>query len=302
MVILTVAIVYFVLVGAMAALQEKLIFPGASWQGTMEAQFAPPADAQLAKVSAATGESVALLFGSALTPDGRSHPSPTRQPTILFFYGNGMCLADMTPEFESMRRLGANVCAPEYVGYGLSDGSPSEQGCYATADAAYEWLIARDDIDPARIVAGGWSLGAGVAVDLAARRPIAGLIMHSPFTSLTATAKRQFPFLPVGLLLRHRFPSDEKIMRVKCPVLLGHGDQDTLVPAEMSATLASLAPNLLERFVVAGAGHNDFLSFGQRQQSQATLRLFDLIDQSSRDSIDGHSQRSIDDVTVGSKP
>ena len=70
------------------------------------------------------------------------------------------------------RRLGANVMIPDYVGYGLSGGSPSEAGCYATADTAYEHLKGRKDVDPGKIVAAGWSMGGGVAVDLAARRPV----------------------------------------------------------------------------------------------------------------------------------
>ena len=106
---------------------------------------------------------------------------------------------------------------PEFVGYGMSGGSPSERGCQDTADAAYEYLVETRGIEPERIVVGGWSLGGAVAVDLASRTPVAGLIMFSSFTSGVDMAHRIVPFLPVSLLLRHRFDNIGKIRQRHLP-------------------------------------------------------------------------------------
>jgi fermentation-respiration switch protein FrsA (DUF1100 family) len=151
---------------------------------------------------------------------------------------------------------------PEYAGYGMSGGTPSEAACYATADAAFHHLAARDDVDSGKIVVGGWSLGGAVAIDLAARKPVVGLVSFSSFTRLAELAHRQFPFLPASLLLRHRFESERKIGRVHVPILIGHGRDDTLIPYAMSDRLARAAGGAVKRLSVSGAGHNDFYLYG----------------------------------------
>ena len=156
----------------------------------------PRADAELVTLSTANGDRVVALFGPALTREGEPHPEASRRPTLLYFYGNGMCLNDTLEQFDHFRRLGANVLIPDYVGYGMSGGQPGESGCLATADAAYDHLQSRRDVDPRAIVAVGWSLGGAVAIDLASRRPVAGLAAFSTFTSMVEMARRNFPFLP----------------------------------------------------------------------------------------------------------
>ena len=165
-------------------------------------------------------------------PDGNPHPEAGQRPTILYFYGNAMCLNDAMFEFDHFRRLGLNVMIPEFVGYGMSAGKPSETGCRDTADAAFAHLQGRKDINPKKIVAAGWSLGGAVAVDLAARKPVAGLIAFSTFTSMAEMSRRSFPFLPATLLLRHRFDSEAKMSHLTCPILLGHGRRDEIVPVD----------------------------------------------------------------------
>ena len=90
------------------------------------------------------------LRAGAARAEGSPTPRPSRRPTLLYFYGNGMCLNDALDAFDHFRRLGANVLIPEYVGYGMSGGQPSESGCRATADAAYDHLQRRKDVDPRR--------------------------------------------------------------------------------------------------------------------------------------------------------
>ncbi|HTE17717.1 MAG TPA: alpha/beta hydrolase [Armatimonadota bacterium] len=250
-------VVYSVLVVVLFFVQARLIFVGRGGQGRVGAEMEPEPGVETVCFTMATGEQVVARFGVALTEGGRLSPHAAQRPTLLLFYGNGGQLRQMTETFQDLRRLGFNVLIPDYVGYGMSSGKASEAGCYATADAAYEHLVARKDVDSAKIVAAGYSLGGGVAIDLAARRPVAGLAVFNTFTSLTAMAGRQFPYIPVSLLLRHRFESDRKIARVRCPILIASGTADTLVPPAMSDRLASLAQSPVTRLQVEGAEHNE---------------------------------------------
>lgn len=239
-------------------MQTKLMFPGAASRGTPEAQLSPPPGTELVPLPTAGGQKIVALFGRAQGPDRRELRDYAQRPTLLFFYGNGMCLRDAVLDFQEFRRLGINVLIPEYVGYPMSTGEPSEQGCYDTANACWQYLRGRKDIAGAKIVVGGWSLGAAVAIDLAAREPAAGLVAYSAFTSAVDMGQRFYPLLPVGLLMKHRFESQRKIPAVRCPILLGHGRRDSLIPAYMSERLAESAQAPVTRFVV-DSDHNDFM-------------------------------------------
>src|SRR5262249_3321466 len=160
--------------------------------------------------------------------------------------------------FDQFRRLGVNVLIPEFVGFGMSSGSPSEKGCQATADAAYDELISHRGVNPARIVAAGWSLGGAVAVDLASRKPVGGLILFCTFTSAVDMARRLLPIVPVSLLLRHRFETLRKMARVDCPVLIGHGRLDRIVPFTMGQRLAAAVKGPVTTLWIDQADHNDF--------------------------------------------
>ena len=257
------------------AFQTRLIFPGSVTQGAPEAAVDPPTGSERVSLRAAGGERVAALFARALDAQGNPRPDAARCPTFLYFYGNGMCLRDAVDgDLERFRRLGVNVLIADYLGYGLSGGAPSERGCYETADAALAHLRAREDVDPSRIVAVGRSLGGAVAVDLAAREKLAGLVTLCTFTGMAEMAGARFPFLPARFLLRHKFDSLAKIGRVTCPALLGHGRLDTLVPFTMSERLARKAGGPARTFVVEGAGHNDLVYAVGEAQVVAELRAF----------------------------
>jgi len=139
--------------------------------------------------------------------------------------------------------MGVNVFIPEYPGNGMSEGSPSEGGCYAAADAALDYLLSRDDIDHARIIAAGQSLGSAPAVDLASRRPLAGLITVSGFTDAPDVAMSAVEWLPRwlarSLTAECRFDNLAKIKTVTCPILLVYGTQDKMAPPWMMARLAA---------------------------------------------------------------
>lgn len=259
----------------MFSLQSRVIFPGQESQGQPYAVVRPRAGTELVRLRTGDGVGIVALYGPALHPDGSPDPDAADRPTLLYFYGNGMCLSDTDGEFERFRRMGLNVLIPEYVGYGMSGGKPSERGCQGTADAAYEYLVRTRHVQAGRIVAGGWSLGGAVAIDLAARRPVAGLIAFSSFTSGIDMAHRLVPFLPASLLLRHRFDNVRKIPTITCPILIGHGRQDRIVPFEMGERLARAARAPVTTLWIDEADHNDFFAVAGRRADQAILKFVD---------------------------
>ena len=265
--IVLLAIVGVVLV--LAGLQDRIIFPGHATQGRPESEVRPPPGTDLVRLKTAGGEPIVALFGPALEADGRPRADAKERPSLIYFYGNAMCLRDALAEFDAFRRLGANVLIPDYLGYGMSGGSPGEAACAATADAAYEHLRSRTDVDPERIVAAGWSLGGAVAADLASREPVAGLILLSTFTRAADMARRIVPLIPLGPLLRHRFDTLSKLPGIACPILIGHGRRDAIVPFAMADCLAEAARSPVTRIVVDRADHNDFFEVGGRELRDA---------------------------------
>ena len=256
-----IAVVIYLLASLMLYLAQMwMIFPGAFVH--KGASVAPASGREVLTLQTSDGQRISAVFGAALTPDGAPFSDAAHRPTILFFYGNGDCIKTSMELFSDFRRLGANVLIPEYVGYPMSEGRPSEGGVYATADAAYECLLARADVDPKQIVVVGRSLGSGAAVDLASRKPVAGLATFSAFTSMDDMARKVLPMFPTSLFLKHHFNNEQKIAAVKCPILLAHGTQDGLVPFGMMARLAAKATQPDTTLPVHGADHNDLFYVG----------------------------------------
>jgi uncharacterized protein len=268
---------YLGILAVFFSLQSRIIFPGQETQGQPQALVRPRPGTELLRLTTRQGVPIVALHGPALTADGRPHPEAASRPTLIYFYGNAMCLNYSAEEFERFRRLGINVLIPEFVGYGMSGGTASEKGCQGTADAAYDYLVSQRGVKPATIVAGGWSLGGAVAVDLAARKPIAGLIMFSTFTSGVDMAHRITPFLPASLLLRHRFDSIGKLKHVKCPILIGHGRRDRIVPFAMATRLAEAARSPVTELWIDDADHNDFYDVAGRRVDEAIARFLDSL-------------------------
>jgi pimeloyl-ACP methyl ester carboxylesterase len=256
-----VLLVYLGLILVIAALQSWIIFPGAATQGKPESRVTATSGTELVELKSANGERIVALFGAALTAEGRPRDDAKQCPTLIYFYGNGMCLADCNSEFDHFRRLGLNVLIPEFVGYGMSEGKPGETGVYATAEAAWEHVSARSDIDTRKILVGGWSLGAAAAIELASKKPVAGLMIFSAFTSMKEMARRVLPWAPTSLILKHHFENEKKIKGIRVPTLIVHGTKDSLVPFDMSQRLAATAPSA-KMFAVTGGEHNTLFDDG----------------------------------------
>lgn len=255
--------------------QAWLVFPGRSSQGARFAALEQlPPQVELAALKTADGVPIKVLFGRALRPDGTPRPDAATRPTIVYFYGNGGYLAGCLGILRELQRLGANCLVAEYVGYGLSGGAPSEEGCYATALAARGWLAARSDIDPSKLVYLGESLGGGPALELAVRHPPAAVILLMAFTSLAEVGRQHYPYLPVHWGLRHRFENRDKIAQVRCPILIAHGTEDDIVPYAMSLELQAAAGGRATHLGVPGAGHD---LVGRPVVMQAIERLLDEV-------------------------
>src|SRR5258705_11085068 len=187
-------------------------------------------------------------------------PAKPGHPVILYFHGNGDFLAGFFGRFRDLIADGTGVVALSYRGYAGSSGHPSERGLLSDAAAAYAFAVAR--YDAARIVAWGFSLGTGVAVALAADRPVGRLILEAPYTSTADLAASLFWFMPVRLVMRDQFRSDERIARVTVPLLIMHGSNDPAIPIVFGERLFALAhePKQFVRF--PGGGHENLGSFG----------------------------------------
>jgi len=190
---------------------------------------------------------------------------------VLYFHGNGDSLAGLAGRFREITQDGTGLVALSYRGYAGSSGRPSEQGLLLDAKAAYAFASARYDAE--RIVVWGFSLGSGVATALGADHPIGKLVLEAPFTSLTDVAAAAFPVLPVRWLIRDRFGSDQRIARVREPLLIMHGEQDRTISIELSRRLFALANQPKQFVCFPGGGHNDLGDHGAIETARRFIGL-----------------------------
>ncbi len=191
------------------------------------------------------------------------HRPPPSSPALLWFYGNGETVAAIWPVVRAFQPPGTALLVLDYPGYGGSGGRATEAALYAAADAAYDALATRPDVDPQRIYVYGRSLGSAVATYTAAHRRVAGLILESPFTNAAAMAQHHYRLLP-RFLLRLSLDNVANIRRVHCPILLFHGDADRLVPTAMGMAVAAAAAGPVKVVLIHGSGHNDTYDIGGR--------------------------------------
>jgi fermentation-respiration switch protein FrsA (DUF1100 family) len=197
------------------------------------------------------------------TPDGtRIHawwcPVEGATGAVLYCHGNAGNLSHRSGAVAGLQKLlDESVLIFDYPGYGRSGGKPSEAGCYAAADAAYDWLVTEQKIGPERILLYGGSLGGAVAVDLAARRPHRALLLVKTFTSAPEVAQRIYPWLPVRWIMRNRFDNLAKIGKCRRPVFIANGTADRLVPFDLGRRLFEAANEPKYFFPLDGADHND---------------------------------------------
>jgi fermentation-respiration switch protein FrsA (DUF1100 family) len=198
--------------------------------------------------------------------------------TLLWFHGNAGNISHRVDNILMLNRtLGVNIMIIDYRGYGRSQGSPSENGLYMDAEAAFEFLVSQKGVDSeTELVLFGRSLGAAVAAELAVRHEVRGVILESGFTSVKDMAQRIYPFLPMGLLINAveaRYDTISKIGNVNAPVMVLHGDRDEIVPFELGEELFEAASEPKTFYRIRGAGHNDTYHVGGESYFEA-LREF----------------------------
>lgn len=211
------------------------------------------------------------------TSDGESLsawyvPVADSKGTVIFFHGNAGNMGHRVHTLAHFHRLGVNVIIFDYRGFGESSGRPSENGTYADAEAVWKYVVETRGESPGRVVLFGRSLGGAVAIELAARHRPAGLVVESTFTSLADVAKIHYRWLPIRLLLRHRYASIEKIASIHCPKLFLHGADDQLIPIAIGRTLYGAAKEP-KAFVETPGGHNES-GFTYSPKYVETMRSF----------------------------
>ncbi|HEX5775919.1 MAG TPA: alpha/beta hydrolase [Caulobacteraceae bacterium] len=232
---------YLLLLAAAVVLQRPLMyFPDP--RPTPPEVSGPPI--QVVGLTTSDGE---RLVGWYLPPQGD-------RPVILHFNGNGGGLAIQRGRWRRIADAGVGFLAIGYRGYAGSTGHPTEAGLHEDARTAYRWLAAR--YPPERIVVHGYSLGSGVAVRLAAEKPVRAVVLETPFTSAADVAAWRAPLLPMRLLMRDRFESSRWIGQVKAPILIVHGDRDSVIPFAMGEKLYQLAPEPKQFVRMRGSDHN----------------------------------------------
>lgn len=186
-------------------------------------------------------------------------PEPGRS-VLLYFHGNGGSLSDRRLRARMLTEDGRGLLIVSYRGYSGSTGTPTETGLSHDARAAYDWLA--QHVPPERIVLYGESLGTGVAVRLATERPVAGVVLDAPYSSTADIAKIAYWFVPVALLMRDQFRSSDIVKDVKAPLLMLHGDRDSVIPIALGERLFAAAPEPKKFVRLPGVDHVSVLERG----------------------------------------
>ncbi|HVR30306.1 MAG TPA: alpha/beta fold hydrolase [Thermoanaerobaculia bacterium] len=182
--------------------------------------------------------------------------------TLLYCHGNNGNVTNRIALLQDLRRLGFNLLAFDYRGYGRSEGTPFEEGLYRDVRAAWDYLIAERSGRPASILLFGHSLGGAVAIDGALHREVAGLIVQSSFTQIRDMARTLYPGVPLHYIARNQFRSIEKVDRLSIPKLFVHGGADPTVPPSLGRALYERAAAPKEWYEVAHAGHSELHRHG----------------------------------------
>ena len=211
----------------------------------------PPVEAALpgwAEVTLTTEDGLAL--------DAWYHDPVSTAAVVIVFNGNAGNRSDRAPLGAALADRGFGVLLADYRGYGSNEGHPTEAGLALDARAAHRYVADNSPGHP--VCYFGESLGAAVAVELATEFPPAALVLRSPFTSLADVAAAHYPFLPVRLMLRDRYPSLERITSLEVPLLVIAGSADSIIPISQSEEVFQAAGHPERLVVIGGADHNDF--------------------------------------------
>lgn len=250
-------------------------YPEGAWEREPPRARAGQIVPQVEDVQLMTADGV-RLHGWYCTPrmgtaGGALEPVEARA-TLLFLHGNAGNISHRYEIIGDFVQLPANVLIIDYRGYGKSEGRPSEEGLYADARAAWDYLTTARGVPASRIVIFGESLGGAVAIDLASKTNACGLVVQSSFTSIADMAGEVLPFVP-RFAIRTKMDSLSKIASVSCPKLFIHSQADEIVPYRLGRRLFDAARAPKEFYEVKGASHNLMYEIGGAPYYEA-LRTF----------------------------
>lgn len=230
--------------------QDRMLFPGA--YSLRSAGAAVPHGFEQVWLTLNDGSRVECWYfpGAGRTPQ---RPGPA----VIFTHGNAESIADWVEGARAYGFQGISVLLVEYPGYGRSTGRPSEPSITEAMNKGYDWLIARPEVDPKRLVYHGRSIGGAAVAALARTRPPAAMILESAPKSVASFCGR---YGAPEFLCRNPFRTDEVVATLQCPMLIFHGTTDQIVPVDHARELHRLAPH--SELVEMPAGHNDFPADG----------------------------------------
>jgi len=232
-------------------LDQLLVYHPSPWE-----------DRDWARLSGLPLEEVWFQTQDGLRLFGWYVPATGLPAVLLWCHGNAGNIIHRLENLAALHRMGLSVFLFDYRGYGRSEGMPSEPGLYQDARAAYEVLAKAKQVPPERIVLFGRSLGAAVAGTLAGQQPAAGLILESAFPSVEALARYHYWGLPMHWLVGAEFNLADRLRQLRLPVLVVHGDRDSLVPLRLGQAVFDAANSPKDLYVVHGADHNDLVRIG----------------------------------------
>lgn len=208
------------------------------------------------------------------------------QPTILYFHGNAGNLGNRSERIRKYVARGLGMMMLSYRGYGGSTGTPSERNNFADARLAYE-ALRKEGVKPEDIILYGESLGTGVAVQLAAQVPVAGVVLDAPYTSIVEVAADAYPYLPVRWFLFDRYETMSYLKDVHVPILVIHGEDDRIIPVKMGRAVYAAANGPKEIVTFPGAGHSNHHLYGSNEE------VFRWIDAAAHRAADTRSEKQM---------
>jgi fermentation-respiration switch protein FrsA (DUF1100 family) len=229
-------------------LQEKLLFFPTVLEQDFKYEFSHPFEELFLKTEEAAV--INALHFKAENPKG----------VILYFHGNAGDLSRWGKITEYFVAKDYDVLVIDYRTYGKSTGKLSEDAFYKDAQFCYEYL--KERYKESEITIYGRSLGTGIATYLGSKNKPKQLILETPYYSIVDVAKLRFPILPVNQLLKYRFPSNEFIVDVACPISMFHGTEDGIVPIASGKKLFELTSKENATFTtIEGGSHNNLIEF-----------------------------------------
>jgi len=203
-----------------------------------------------------TFEEVNFKAADGLSLNGWFVPAKDSKVTVLYCHGNAGNMYHRLHKVKFFHEMGVNFFIFDYRGYGRSAGKPTEKGLYKDAQAAYDYLVSRSDVNRNKIVVYGKSLGGPVAADLCVNRQASALILEGSFASVALRAQQLYPFLPIKFLVTQKYDTMVKVKNLRIPKLIAHGRQDEVISFHHGEILFAAAAEP-KQFLPFDGGHND---------------------------------------------